>query len=98
MIPLSIFALDEKPPDAKISISYAALKSFLKKAEDKYEVDKTSGSWEQLPPGVRVRKRERTPEEELKDEDEAQFLASENEAEKKADEEDSTWTPKKTRR
>ena len=98
VIPLSVFALNEMPLDAEISISYAVLKSFLNKAEDAQQVVRTSGLWRQLPPTTRRRKRQITPEEQLEDDDEALFVASEKKVEEKTDEEDDTWTPKKTRR
>ena len=57
-----------------------------------------SGFVEDLLPGMRLKKRQLTPEEELEDEDEARFAASEDDAERKAYKEDSAWGRKKTRR
>jgi hypothetical protein len=45
---------------------------------------------QQLLPGAKRKRRQITPEEQLKDEDEAWFVASEGKAEKKANKEDGT--------
>ncbi|KAI9787080.1 MAG: hypothetical protein M1839_003315 [Geoglossum umbratile] len=85
------------PSDMAITISYETLYSFLEDAED-CEEDSRCGEVAELPPGTRIRKRPRTPEEQLRDEDELQFAKSEADAERGAYEKDSTWGNKKTKR
>jgi hypothetical protein len=50
-----------------------------------------------LVPGTRMKRRPLTPEEQLKDADEAKYAMMEDDADRKADEADSTWG-EKTRR
>jgi hypothetical protein len=57
------------PLDTVIAISYETLYSSLERAE-RCDEDSRCGEVAALPPGIPIRKRQRTPDEQLRDEDE----------------------------
>src|SRR5947207_793512 len=105
-LPFSVFTNPETAPlsltpDVLISIPYKTLYSFLEDAERIHQNVKglnRRGHVEKLLPGTRLKKRQRTPEEQLEDDDEARFAASEDKAERKVYREDGAWEHKKTRK
>ena len=75
--------------------------SFLNKAEQNQQEMKgpfRSGFEEELPYGIELRKRQTTPEEQLRYEDEVRFAESEDQAARKSYKEDGAWGYKKPRR
>ncbi|KAI9772385.1 MAG: hypothetical protein M1839_002464 [Geoglossum umbratile] len=80
-----------------VSIPYTTLYSLLEKAENKQQkINGPDGKEEELLPGTRIKKRQMTPEEQLEDDDEAQFAMAQEKADRKAYNEDSAWGSKRT--
>ncbi|KAI9763111.1 MAG: hypothetical protein M1840_000923 [Geoglossum simile] len=100
-LPLSAFVDQETTkllPSDTISIPYATLHTFLEAAERGHQEVKGLGRMIEPPPGLKRMRRLSTPEEQLGDDDEERFAASEDEAERKAYKADGAWGRKKARK